>query len=77
VLPLAIALVSLRAALIVLTMTAACALAAGLVELKFQRPAPRRSFGNRRQGSFLVGLLTFLMTGLLALGAGYLVYLAG
>jgi ABC-2 type transport system permease protein len=77
VLPLAIALINLRAALIVLTMTAACALAAGLVELKFQKPAPRRSFGNRRQGSFLVGLLTFLMTGLLALGAGYLVWLTG
>jgi ABC-2 type transport system permease protein len=76
VLPIAIALVNLRAALIVLMMTAACALAAGLVELKFQRPGPRRSFGNRRQGSFLVALLTFLMTGLLALGAGYLVWLA-
>lgn len=75
VLPLAIALVNLRAALIVLTMTGACALAAGLVELKFQRPAPRKRFGNRRQGSFLIGLLTFLMTGLLALGAGYLVWL--
>jgi ABC-2 type transport system permease protein len=77
VLPLAIALVSPRAAIIALAMTAASALAAGLVELKFQRPAPRRRFGNRREGSFLVGVLTFLMTGVLALGAGYLVYLAG
>jgi ABC-2 type transport system permease protein len=77
VLPLAIALVSPRAAIIALAMTAAAALAAGLVELKFQRPAPRRRFGNRREGSFLVGVLTFLMTGVLALGAGYLVYLAG
>ncbi len=76
VLPLAIGLVNLRAALIALAMTAASALAAGLVELKFQRPSPRKSFGNRRKGSFLVGLLTFLMTGLLALGAGYLVWLA-
>lgn len=77
VLPLAIALVSPRAAIIALAMTAASALAAGLVELKFQRPAPRRRFGSRREGSFLVGVLTFLMTGLLALGGGYLVYLAG
>ena len=77
VLPVAVALISLRAAAIMLLMTAACALAAGLAELKFQRPAPRRSFGNRRRGSFLVGLLTFLMTGLLALGAGYLVWLVG
>ncbi|HYD12550.1 MAG TPA: hypothetical protein VEC11_06860 [Allosphingosinicella sp.] len=77
VLPLAIALVSPRAAVIALTMTGACALAAGLVELKFQRPGPRKSFGNRRRGSFLVGLLTFLMTGLLGLGAGYLVWLIG
>jgi ABC-2 type transport system permease protein len=77
VLPLAIALVSPRAAIIALALTAAAALAAGLVEHKFQRPAPRRRFGNRREGSFLVGVLTFLMTGVLALGAGYLVYLAG
>jgi ABC-2 type transport system permease protein len=77
VLPLAIALVSPRAAIIALAMTAASALAAGLVELRFQRPAPRKSFGRRREGSFLVGVLTFLMTGLLALGGGYLVYLAG
>lgn len=76
VLPLAIALVSPRAALIALAMTAVSALAAGLVELRFQRPAPRKSFGNRREGSFLIGLLTFLMTGLLALAAGFLVYLA-
>jgi hypothetical protein len=68
---------SLRAAIITLTMTAASALAAGLMELKFQRPAPRKAFGNRREGSFLVGVLTFLMTGLLALGGGYLVWLAG
>ena len=77
VIPLAIALESPRAALITLAMTGASALAAGLVELRFQRPAPRRSFGRRREGSFLVGVLTFLMTGLLALGAGYLVWLAG
>jgi ABC-2 type transport system permease protein len=77
VLPLAIAVESPRAAVITLAMTAASALAAGLVELKFQRPAPRRSFGRRREGSFLVGVLTFLMSGLLALGGGYLVWLAG
>ena len=77
VLPLAIALESPRAAVITLAMTIAAALAAGLVELKFQRPAPRKSFGRRREGSFLVGVLTFLMTGLLALGGGYLVWLAG
>lgn len=77
VLPLAIALESPRAALITLAMTLASAMAAGLVELRFQRPAPRRSFGRRREGSFLVGVLTFLMSGLLALGAGYLVWLAG
>ncbi len=76
VLPLAIALYSPRAALITLAMTIAAALAAGLVELTFQRPAPRKSFGRRREGSFLVGVLTFLMTGLLALGGGYLVWLA-
>ncbi len=76
VLPLAIALESPRAALIALAMTMASALAAGLVELKFQKPAPRKAFGNRREGSFLVGVLTFLMTGLLGLGAGYLVWLS-
>jgi ABC-2 type transport system permease protein len=77
VLPLAIAVVSPRAAIVTLAMTGASALAAGLVELKFQRPAPRKAFGNRREGSFLVGVLTFLMTGVLALGAGYLVWLTG
>ncbi len=77
VLPVAIALENPRAAIIALAMTLASALAAGLVELKFQRPAKRRAFGNRREGSFLVGVLTFLMTGLLGLGAGYLVWLAG
>jgi ABC-2 type transport system permease protein len=75
ILPLAIALVSLPAAMIALAMTGACGLAAGMVELKFQRPAPRKAFGNRRQGSFLIGLLTFLMTGLLGVAAGYLVWL--
>lgn len=77
VLPLAIASVSVRAAIITLAMTGASALAAGLVELKFQRPAPRKAFGSRREGSFLVGVLTFLMTGLIALLGGYLVWLAG
>lgn len=76
VLPLAIATMNPRAAIITLAMTAASALAAGLVELKFQRPAPRKAFGNRREGSFLVGVLTFLGTGLLALLSGYLVWLA-
>ena len=77
VLPLAIALVSPRAAIIALAMTVAAALAAGVVELKFQHPAPRKSFGRRKEGSFLVGVLTFLMTGVLALAAGFLVYLLG
>ena len=77
VLPLAVATLSLRAAIIMLAMTGASALAAGLVELRFQRPAPRRKFGNRREGSFLVGVLTFLMTGVLGLAGGYLVWLAG
>jgi len=53
VLPAAIALSSLLAALVPLVITAA----------------------RRRSGSFLVSLLTFLMTALLGLGAGYLVYL--
>lgn len=77
VLPLAIALESPRAAVITLAMTMASALAAGLVELNFQKPAPRKAFGNRREGSFLVGVLTFLMIGLLALAGGYLVWLTG
>ncbi|HTU10415.1 MAG TPA: hypothetical protein VMG08_05895 [Allosphingosinicella sp.] len=77
VLPLAVATVSPRAAIIMLAMTGASALAAGLVELNFQRPAPRKQFGRRREGSFLVGVLTFLMTGVLALLGGYLVWLSG
>jgi ABC-2 type transport system permease protein len=77
VLPLAIALMSPRGAIIALAMTVAAAFAAGMVELKFQHPAPRKSFGKRKEGSFLVGVLTFLMTGVLGLAAGFLVYLFG
>lgn len=77
ILPAAIALASPLAALVTLVMTAAGGFAAAFIELKTQKPAPRKSFGRRRSGSFLVGLLTFLMTAILGAAAALIVYLLG
>jgi ABC-2 type transport system permease protein len=62
VLPIAIALASPAAALLTLALTAAGGAAAGLIEIKWQKPAPRKTFARRRSGSLIAGLLTFLVT---------------
>lgn len=72
VLPAAIALTSPLGALLTLAMTAAGGALAGLIEIKWQKPAPRKTFARRRSGSIAAALLTFLVTaifgGVAALG---------
>lgn len=72
VLPAAIALTAPLGALLTLAMTAAGGTLAGLIEIKWQKPAPRKTFARRRSGSIAAALLTFLITaifgGVAALG---------
>ena len=41
-------------------MTAVGGACAGLIEIKWQRPAPRKTFARRRSGGIVAGLLTVL-----------------
>lgn len=72
VLPAAIALTAPLGALLTLAMTVAGGTIAGLIEIKWQKPAPRKTFARRRSGSIAAALLTFLVTaifgGVAALG---------
>jgi ABC-2 type transport system permease protein len=62
ILPLAIAMSSPLGALVTLAMTAAGGATAGLIEIKWQKPAPRKTFQRRRSGSIIAGILTLLAT---------------
>jgi len=62
ILPLALALTSPLGALVTLAMTAAGGAAAGLIEIKWQKPAPRKTFRRRRSGSLVAGILTIFAT---------------
>jgi ABC-2 type transport system permease protein len=72
ILPAAIAVTSPLGALVTIVMTGAGGAAAGLIEIKWQKPAPRKTFARRRSGSIAAALLTFLVTaifgGVAALG---------
>lgn len=62
ILPIAIALSSPSGALVTLAMTAAGGATAGLIEIKWQKPAPRKTFVRRRSGSIVSSILTLLAT---------------
>ena len=74
VLPVAIALSSPLAALVTIAMTAAGGAAAGLIEIKWQKPAPRKTFNRRRSGSVIASLMTIFATAMLGGIAALLVY---
>ena len=77
ILPAAIALEAPLGALVTVALTAAGGAAAGLIELKWQKPAPRKTFARRRSGSMVAGILTVLATALLGGIAALAVYLLG
>jgi ABC-2 type transport system permease protein len=56
-----IALTRPLAALTTLAFTAAAGTLAGLIELKWQKPMPRKAFGRRRSGSIVASLLTLIV----------------
>jgi ABC-2 type transport system permease protein len=75
VLPAAIALHAPLGALATLGMTAAGGAIAGLIEIKWQKPAPRKTFARRRSGSMIAGIMTVLATAVLGGIAALAVYL--
>ena len=77
ILPAAIALHAPLGALIALAMTAAGGAAAGLIEIKWQKPAPRKTFARRRSGSMIAGIMTVLVTAFLGGIAALAVYAIG
>lgn len=75
--PIAIAVTSPLGALIAIVFTAAGGAAAGFIELKLGKPAPRSSFNRQRPGSFVTRILTLLASFALGAIAGVLVYFVG
>lgn len=74
ILPIAVALQTLPGGAVTLVMTAIGGTMAGLIELWFGKPAPRKSFNRRRGGGVVAGLLAFLITAVCAGIAGVSVY---
>jgi ABC-2 type transport system permease protein len=77
ILPIAIAISSPLGALATLAMTAAGGVAAGLIEIKWQKPAPRKTFVRRRSGSIVAALLTIAATAFFGAIAALAVFLIG
>jgi ABC-2 type transport system permease protein len=77
ILPIAIALNSPLGALVTVAMTAAGGAAAGLIEIKWQKPAPRKTFQRRRSGSIVAGIATLLATAFFGGLAALAVYFIG
>jgi len=77
ILPIAIALTTPLGALATLVMTAAGGATAGLIEIKWQKPAPRKTFQRRRSGSIVAGLLTLVATAAFGGLAALAVYAIG
>ncbi len=77
ILPLAMALSAPLAALLTLAMTACGGTLAGLIEIRWQKPAPRKTFIRRRSGSLVSGILTLLTTALFGGVAALGTYLLG
>jgi ABC-2 type transport system permease protein len=62
ILPVTIAFSSPLAALATMILTVAGGAAAGLIEIKWQKPAPRKTFSRRRSGSVVALILTLFAT---------------
>lgn len=77
ILPVAIALGSPLGALVTVAMTAAGGACAGLIEIKWQKPAPRKTFQRRRSGSLIAGIMTLLATAVFGGLAALAVYIIG
>ena len=77
ILPVAIAVTSPLGAVATLAMTAAGGASAGLIEIKWQKPAPRKTFQRRRSGSIVAGLLTLMATAFFGGLAALAVYFLG
>lgn len=73
-LPVAIAFESPPGALATLAITCAAGWATGLLEIAHAKPQPRSRFNQRRQGSWLRGLLQFALTGTMGGAAAAIVY---
>jgi len=76
-LPIAIALKSPLGALVTMAMTAAGGAAAGLIEIKWQKPAPRKTFVRRRSGSLVSSILTLLASAFFGGIAAFAVWVIG
>ena len=77
ILPIAIAISSPVGALATLVMTVAGGATAGLIEIKWQKPAPRKTFARRRSGSIVAALLTIAATAFFGAIAALAVYAIG
>jgi len=77
ILPAALALSSPLGALATVALTAAGGACAGLIEIKWQKPAPRKTFQRRRSGSMIAGILTLLATAFFGGIAALAVFLIG
>lgn len=76
-LPVGIALETVAGAAVTLVMSVIGGTLAGLLELKLGKPAPRKSFARRRAGSWVVGVLSLLITAVVGGIAALLVFLVG
>lgn len=76
-LPIGIALETVAGAGITLVMTLIAGTLAALLELKMGKPAPRKTFARRRSGSWVVGVLTLLITAVFGGISAVLVFLVG
>jgi ABC-2 type transport system permease protein len=75
IIPAVLMLTTPPGALITLAFTAAGGTLAGLIELKWRKPAPRKSFARRRSGSIVAALATLFVTALFGGGAALAVWL--
>ncbi|WNO54609.1 putative ABC exporter domain-containing protein [Stakelama saccharophila] len=74
ILPIAILTETLLGAVVTVVFTGLGGVAAGGIELKFAKPADRKRFAQRRQGSILTRILTLIATGIIGLLSGAIVY---
>jgi ABC-2 type transport system permease protein len=74
VLPVALAFTTPVGALLTLAFTLTGGACAGLIEIKWQKPAPRKTFVRRRSGGFVAGLLTILTSAIFGGAAAFAVW---
>jgi ABC-2 type transport system permease protein len=74
ILPIAVATQTVIGAMATLLLTAITGILAGLIELKFGKPMPRKSFNQRRGSGAVAGILAALLTLVMGGLAGVTVY---